>query len=386
MKHIRKLAPFDAGTGLPKVYFVPKGKIPFKPYLLALTTLTNGQVFHGQCKAYYECLLSPTASGASPVQPHQCAQFYKALMGRRTRYQRKSDNRAANVDIGNDADGFDCSRISRSKPSITSGPTTVGLEARPAKQTFVVDSSSGDEGPEGNERIGFTDSDADSSADDILNSFYDQHELEDGPQDAQPGQAAEEEQETIEIGSGSETDEQEPSPSPELEPGMGNLEDLPHRLPDRNQGEEPASKRTKRINTPDAHVEHVSSPAPVDDVAGAPSSPSSGLQVALPEPPQRVEMIDLDGPVPDPDHVAHAEPPREVEMIEVEPGPVPEQVGRPVPDLGFKPKVNSDGHRAVCKSLLPVLLQVLSDDRWRNREDRAQVREACWRALFKMVG
>ena len=52
-----------------------------------------------------------------------------------------------------------------------------------------------------------------------------------------------------------------------------------------------------------------------------------------------------------------------------------------VPTPTFIPKVNSDGHKAICTVLLPVLLCVLCEDQWRNRDSRAQVREACWRGL-----
>ena len=65
----------------------------------------------------------------------------------------------------------------------------------------------------------------------------------------------------------------------------------------------------------------------------------------------------------------------EVEPVQPEPQPQP---------VGFEAKINTEGHRTICRLLLPELLEVLCESAWRGRSDRDQVREACARAFLRI--
>ena len=58
--------------------------------------------------------------------------------------------------------------------------------------------------------------------------------------------------------------------------------------------------------------------------------------------------------------------------------------GKPesVPVPFFEPRCRTDGHRAVCEILLPVLLEVMREPAWCARVPREQVRQAAHRRLI----
>lgn len=82
----RQIAPFVSDEG-PYVWYCSSDKNPFKEYLLCLldaNQLEVPQVYHLQCKSYYRCLLNTDLKKQGQVlQPHQTAQFYRALTRRR---------------------------------------------------------------------------------------------------------------------------------------------------------------------------------------------------------------------------------------------------------------------------------------------------------------
>lgn len=57
--------------------------------------------------------------------------------------------------------------------------------------------------------------------------------------------------------------------------------------------------------------------------------------------------------------------------------PVP---ARPVPPV-FTPRHNTEGHRKICETLLPILFAVIGEEAWSSCTSRDQIREACWRTL-----
>ena len=59
--------------------------------------------------------------------------------------------------------------------------------------------------------------------------------------------------------------------------------------------------------------------------------------------------------------------------------PEPEEPEPPV----FTPAHSTEGHRAICKTLLPILFAVIREDQWRGRAPRDQIREACWRTMVQ---
>lgn len=92
--------------------------------------------------------------------------------------------------------------------------------------------------------------------------------------------------------------------------------------------------------------------------SSAPSSFGAPLGESMPEPPQpRTDSERLD-------------------MQRQQPQ-TPERPAQPV----FSPLVNSKGHQQICEILLPVLLEVLRDEKYALKGPRDQVREACYRSL-----
>lgn len=54
----------------------------------------------------------------------------------------------------------------------------------------------------------------------------------------------------------------------------------------------------------------------------------------------------------------------------------------PSPEMPkIEPHVNTEGHRKICATLLPVLFAVMVDPRYKDRGPREQVREACFRSM-----
>ena len=142
----RQTCPFSVVSQAPRVWYAhPNAGVPYKEYLLALLTggtLRLKQVFHHQCKSYYIALLrlGPDAK----LQPHQVAQYYKALMARRHRYgdgspspsrlkaKRKAQVRAQELDVDLEAaaaaqaQGIEAPSSSQPK----SGPGVAGVSAK----------------------------------------------------------------------------------------------------------------------------------------------------------------------------------------------------------------------------------------------------------------
>lgn len=55
----------------------------------------------------------------------------------------------------------------------------------------------------------------------------------------------------------------------------------------------------------------------------------------------------------------------------------PTRANRPAPT--FQPQVRSEGHQKICSIVLPVLLSVLQEEAYAQKQPRDQVREALWR-------
>lgn len=48
----------------------------------------------------------------------------------------------------------------------------------------------------------------------------------------------------------------------------------------------------------------------------------------------------------------------------------------------FEPLIKTEGHRKICSIVLPVLLDVMKEERFCNLGPRDQVREACYRPPY----
>ena len=343
-KQTRKLSPYNGFTGTPKVYYVKPGTIPFKEYLLQLLT-TSGKVFHAQCKAYYQCLAVD-----SDAMPHQPAQYYKAKMGRSERLAWEPGPRV-NITLETD-DGFTASastatesgaakaKVHKKKRTLAAIATSAKLSKAHARKgaDTVADATVTANDPK-NKSIDVEDEhdnhETDLEEDELLNLFFD-----DGGQ----GQDPEEKEEVISLASDSDIEIREPLEKSNLEsePSVTSVIEEPP----------PPTKKRKAVDqqplnqNPDA-VEFETPPM------------EAGQVHARPEPAAAAVMAPADLP-------PHPMPPA--------PAPAPGHTFDALPK--FK---NSEGHRLICRTLLPHLLQVLSDASWNSRDKRAQVREACRR-------
>lgn len=102
-----------------------------------------------------------------------------------------------------------------------------------------------------------------------------------------------------------------------------------------------------------------------------------GLDMPELEPPKTPALVvnlEVEDPLPQPERS-----PKRLKRSPAAAGNDAASEVSPSASTGFNPKVNTEGHRTVCRILLPVLLEVLCESSWRDREDRAQVREACAR-------
>lgn len=340
VKAIRKLEPYDCTTKLPKVYFVKEGGIPFKPYLLSLLTLTHGKVYHGQCKAYYQCLLSSSLEPTATCQPHQCAQFYKALMGRRTRYQSHTKEKELEVEP-DDMFAAAASAFAQTSTKAEVRVKTNNTQRPPAWRSKTVDKKVCENKAPAwtHDNGGQADQDQFSSDSGNENPFND--EIYQDFNDADSGGDSDD---------SNDSNDHDTQDSLELAAGeIGDTAMLEVDVDACDLGQPSA----KRIKTTDESA---------DQTCG-------NMEVVV----EDRDAIEIQPAQPAPAPVPILPAPAEV--------PEAAAAAERVPTPTFIPKVNSDGHKAICTVLLPVLLCVLCEDQWRNRDSRAQVREACWRAL-----
>lgn len=99
-KQVRKVQPFNVISQSPTTWHTRKGFLPFKEYLLALLCgkdMKIDKVYHLQCKAYYQCL-----AVKPDVAPHQVAQFYKAILRRRSSKDKRPESDGGSAHLNSD--------------------------------------------------------------------------------------------------------------------------------------------------------------------------------------------------------------------------------------------------------------------------------------------
>lgn len=329
----RGIEPFNVDAGGPLIWYTKKlGETPFREYLLCLLGETPGVklVYHLQCKSYYKCLaVDPNA------QPHQVAQFYKALMRRIARgFQPEGSEPEADLQqpacrmqrLALD-DGLMCqesSTVQAGRSGNGNGPrkarkrSAVGSARVPAADPAQCPNADEEAVGAGNNSDCNSDSDAISILSDLLSS--------------------------------------EPQDTPEWEP------------------------REHAAATTDANtcIDLIDLDPLVD--GGLCQNNNEGVgddqEVSNERLPAR--------PPPMPEALPEALA-SDNDDAQVVVDPLPAQP-LPMPDLGdIRPVRNTAGHQAICKDLLPVLIAVCLEPRWANSEERTQVREACFRNLAALI-
>lgn len=333
---IRSIPPYEVGAG-PFVWYSKKNTSPFREYLLSLLTAADNElprVFHLQAKAYYKCLeLEPR------VIPHQPAQFYRAMMGRKKRNQNTENLQSATVpeQHGDDEDAMNLDMVVSG--DLQAAATAV--KQKPVKpqqvkrQTLVKHRLSGQRGA------------------------HEAHDIEICDSSSNGGQESEcedsEDKDDSVFGDEPFTDS-----SQELDFTDGNVSlDLEQRRPDQNNdvvdvggvdGEcdaqtQPSGSLVGALASVEPVVELIASDSD-NDRPGATSreenSAASAMAVAT-----RPEHRD---PSSDKDHVVREQPDW---APVVAPPKVPAVPAAPNLQDAFTPRINSEGHRRVCAFLLP---------------------------------
>ena len=323
-KNVRRLDPFDVVNQEPTTWYCKKGFLPCKEYLLALLSgnaMGLKKVYHLQCKAYYQCLAIKP-----DVVPHQVAQFYKAFLARRRRFGEPESEPASAS--SNQLEPDDALMVlSKKTGSTSSAPKAAHRTEATRKQrgpglgTIQILDSSSEHEPD-SDAISGTEGAEGEQDDDILNDFLD---VDGNNELAHESQV-----------------QQQPKPCPRKK-----ARTVTGAVEISEPKQEHPGKRRRAIESGE------SAELCVEETPG-PSGPSSGSAEA-----------------------ALATEAAEAEVAAPAAGSA---------DPVFVPKVRaSEGHRNVCNYLLPVLLEVLREQLWWNRNMRTQIREALDSGLFALV-
>ena len=401
---VRRVPPFDPDQGGPKIWFTSSNNMVAREYLILLlcaTELGVKKVYHFQCKSYYWFLYQHPDSHW--LLPHQTGQYYKLNMRRLRQGSKVPDLRettraSANpmfvsgddaIDLqeitDGDARGRGRGRASRGRGRGRGPRGKRATSKDDAGGISVVSSASSDAESHGHGRdhdlldLDLEDDNEDWESQDDGDDASDDYNDGGGDDNAGPQVASKPcpTSDAVMVSSGSEAEAEmkfisgpEPNPSPLKRRKMSKIldddadaVDSADRCLHETLGDDAVASDII-VSTCDGRIAPVAAVADSDLEDYVPTSP-------LPD-------------TPDDAVVAAAIP----EAVAVRDVAVPEAVAVAVPDVAaavvaptFQPVAHTKGHETICRVVLPVLLGLLKEDKWKDRPSRDVVREALDRCL-----